>query len=215
MERAIAALRDQLEAYIALYPAFRDSLVPIEPLPMAPPIALDMHRAAEATGVGPLAAVAGAMAEHAAMWAVGEGHRDVIVENGGDVFLHSVHAAYVSLYAGTSSLAHRVAFLVPEDRMPLAICSSSGVMGHSRSFGAADLVSVVAKSAAVADAAATAICNRVKTAGDIEPTLAVAMDLVGVDGVLIVVDGKIGMIGDLPELVRQDDSAADRKITKS
>jgi uncharacterized protein len=182
---------------------------------MAPPIALDMHRAASAAGVGPLAAVAGAIAEHAAMSGVGEGDEDVIVENGGDVFLYSSFPANVSLYAGTTTLAHNLAFAVSEDRMPLAICSSSGVMGHSRSFGAADLVSVVARNAALADAAATALCNRVKTVADIEPTLAAAMDIVGVDGVLIVVDGKIGLTGDLPELVRQDDTSADQKITKS
>ena len=104
---------------------------------------------------------------------------------------------------------------IPSRTFPLAMCSSSGVMGHSRSFGKADLVTVAAKKASLADAAATALCNRIQSADDIQEVLEEAQRITGLEGVLIAVEDKVGMVGDLPEVVRQGDSGADGKITRS
>ena len=215
VEDAIVTLRLQLETYIDIHPAFKESLLPVDPIPGAPPIAVDMHAAALAAGVGPLAAVAGAMAEHAVRTALDAGDADVVVENGGDIFLAATGDITVSLYAGDSPLAHSIAFLVRRERMPLAVCSSSGTMGHSMSFGSADLVTVVAQNAALADAAATALCNRVRGVDRIEGVLDEGMKISGVAGVLIVKDDRIGVIGELPEIVKQKDPGADGKITRS
>ncbi len=219
----IIRLRLQLEAYIDVYPDFRDSLVPIEPVSAAPPIALEMHRAAELARVGPLAAVAGAIAEYSARAGVrvaapaakNAGERNVIVENGGDIFIISSRETVVSLFAGVTPVSQHLAFRVPSSRCHLAVCSSSSVMGHSRSFGNADLVTVVAGQGALADAVATALCNQVRSIEDIDRILEKGAEIAGVEGILIAIGDRVGMIGNLPELVRQDDPEAEAKITKS
>jgi ApbE superfamily uncharacterized protein (UPF0280 family) len=210
----IVSLRSRLEAYIDLFPDFMDSLVPVEPAPGAPEIALRMHRAAALTGVGPLAAVAGAIAEFAARAAVAAGEDEVIVENGGDVFIVSNRVRVVSLFAGVTALSQRLAFQLPPERCPVAVCSSSATMGHSMSFGKADLVTVVAADGALADAAATALCNRVQQSAHIDPALETGIEIPGVEGVLIVLGDRVGLIGDLPELVRNQDPQAPSKITR-
>lgn len=235
----IVKLRTQLEAYIDVYPEFKESLVPIKPGPSAPPIALQMHRAAELARVGPLAAVAGAIAEHSARAVLREirfrpekaVESRVIVENGGDIFIVAApedlrkearaespavaNLIVVSLFAGESAVSHHLAFRVSPDRIPLAICSSSSVMGHSKSFGRADLVTVVGREGALADAAATALCNQVRSARDIDLVLERGMEIPGVDGVLVAIGDRVGLIGDLPELIRRTDSCAETKITRS
>lgn len=215
----IVRLRLQLETYIDVYPDFKNSFIPVEPIAGAPPIALEMHRAAQLTGVGPLAAVAGAIAERAARAAVRaarrETERDVIVENGGDIFIISDREVVVSLYAGDTPLSQHLAFKIPPGDTPLAVCSSSATMGHSKSFGRADLVTVVAAHGALADAAATALCNKVRWSGDIDTVLESGIEIPGLKGILIVYGERVGMIGEIPELVRQRDPEAAAKITRS
>ena len=211
----IVSLRLQLEAYIDIFPDFKDSLIPIKPAANAPEIARRMHQAAELTGVGPLAAVAGAIAEFSAQAAAAAGERNVIVENGGDVFVITEKTRVISLFAGAASLSWQLAFEIPPKRSPLAVCSSSATMGHSRSFGKADLVTVVAEDGALADAAATALCNRVKTVEHIDQVLNDGIEIHGIQGILIVLGDRVGMIGDLPELVRHHDSEAPGKISRN
>ena len=197
----IVILRGHIENYIAKYPLFGKSLKPLEPTDDAPSVVGDMIAGSKAAGVGPMAAVAGAIAQHAAEAAISAGAAEAIVENGGDIFLQCNRDTIVSLHTGTISIGNRVAFRIPPSVSPVSVCSSSGAMGHSMSFGSADLVTVVSENAALADAAATALCNVVSTMEDIEPALEKGMAIEGVMGVLIVVDEKIGMIGDLPELI--------------
>ena len=211
----IKRLRLQLEAYIDIYPDFKDSLIPIKSTRYAPEIALRMHRAAELTGVGPLAAVAGAIADFSAHAAFTAGEQNVIVDNGGDVYIISERETVVSLFAGDTPLSQQLAFKISPERTPVAICSSSATMGHSKSFGKADLVTVVATDGALADAAATALCNRVRAQEHINPVLESGIEIPGLDGILIVLGEHVGMIGDLPELVRQHDSEAESKITRN
>jgi ApbE superfamily uncharacterized protein (UPF0280 family) len=136
------------------------------------------------------------------------------VENGGDIFLASFEEAVVGLFAGAGSLRDALAFVVKPAEMPLSICSSSSTMGHSLSFGNCDLATVVAGSGALADAAATFACNSVKEAGDMEPALDAVMRIHGVRGALIVKGEKIGLAGDLPRLVKNNDRSLRRKITR-
>jgi len=147
--------------------------------------------------------VAGATAQLAAEAGLAAGAREAIVENGGDIYLLLDETAVtVGLYAGAGALGGRVAMSVKPGDTPLALCSSSGKMGHSYSMGACDLATVAACDAALADAAATRAANGVRDVDDIDRAVNEIMVIQGVQGVLIVKDDRVGMAGKLPELVR-------------
>jgi uncharacterized protein len=212
----VVRLRAVLEAYIVRHPDFVTSLVPIALLAGAPEIARRMAAAGEAAGVGPMAAVAGAIAQMAGEAALGAGAAEAIVENGGDNYLASPRPVTVALYAGAPGvqpLGGRLAMRVVAARMPLAICSSSGLMGHSLSLGRCDLATVIARDAALADAAATLAGNSVTSEADIGPALETVMCVAGVSGVLIIKGGRVGLAGDVPELVRNADAGAAAKVS--
>jgi ApbE superfamily uncharacterized protein (UPF0280 family) len=173
-----------------------------------------MQAASAATGVGPMAAVAGTMAQLAVEAARAEGAREAIVGNGGDILLFSPETATVALYAGNNPLSGKLAFRVTPERMPLAICSSSSLMGHSLSFGDCDLATFAAPDAALADAVATLACNLVNSAEDIPRVLERITALSGISGVLIIKADKAGRSGDLPELIRPSDPSLLEKISQ-
>jgi len=194
--------RRLLEDYIAQHPEFRSALEPIDLLRDAPAVAQRMARAARLVGVGPMAAVAGAMAQCAAEAALKAGVPEVIVENGGDIYLQAAAPVTIGLDAGATQLGDRLAFALLAAETPLAICSSSGKMGHSMSLGQCDLATVVARDAALADAAATDAANRVRASADVDAALERIVAIEGIDGVLIVKDDRIGLAGRLPRLVK-------------
>jgi uncharacterized protein len=198
----IVRQRRILEEYIAQDPAFKTTLVPIDLRADAPEIARRMAWAARRAGVGPMAAVAGAMAQVAAEAALAAGAREAIVDNGGDIYLKAVEPVLVTLGTGTAKLADRLALAVQPQETPISICSSSGKMGHSMSFGLCDLATIVAKDAALADAAATEAGNLVKTIDDVDAALERIMRIEGVDGVILVKDERVGLAGHLPRLVK-------------
>jgi ApbE superfamily uncharacterized protein (UPF0280 family) len=198
----IVRQRRILEEYIARHPDFHLSLEPLELLAGAPDVAQSMARAARLVGVGPMAAVAGAMAQFAGRAALDAGAREVIVDNGGDIYICAVEPVIIGLKTGTADLGDRLAFSLKANDTPISICSSSGKMGHSMSLGECDLATVVAKDAALADAAATAAANLVKNVDDIDQALENISAIEGVDGVMIVKDARIGLAGKLPPLVR-------------
>lgn len=192
--KAILECRTSLEKYIEHHPNF---LTALEPLPVAedaPQMVREMAQAAQGVGVGPMAAVAGAIAE-------GVGRKlmalspEVIVENGGDIFLHIRKRRTVGVYAGDSPFTGRLALLIEPEETPLGICTSSGTVGPSVSFGRADAVIVLSPSAALADAAATAIGNLVREAGDIPKGIAFSQGIAGLRGVVIIKGDRIGVWG--------------------
>jgi len=186
--------RGAIETYIRSHPRFATSLEPVEAHEDAPDIAKDMGRAAAAAGVGPLAAVAGAIAE-----AVGHDllqfSDEVIVEYGGDSFLSSHCRRTVGLYAGRSVLTGKLALLIEPEDSPLGICTSSGSFGHSLRFGAADACTVLARSATFADAVATSLANRLRTASDLGGVLTASRIPEGVTGVVAVIGGRVAVWG--------------------
>jgi len=198
----IVRQRHVLEDYLDRHPAFRRSLEPVAPLADAPEVARRMARAARLVGVGPMAAVAGAMAQCAAEAGLRAGAPEAVVENGGDVYLQAVRPVVVGLYAGLGELADRLAFSLRPADTPISICSSSGKMGHSTSLGDCDLAVVVAKDAALADAAATLAANLVRRDADVGPAMKRVADIAGIDGVMIVKNDRVGLAGRLPELVK-------------
>lgn len=194
--------RGILDDYLRRHPEFKHSFAPIELRAGAPEIAQRMAHAAQLAGVGPMAAVAGAMAQYAAEAALCAGAAEVIVDNGGDIYLRTVAPVVVSLGTGTTGLADRLAFAIEPDETPISICSSSGRMGHSTSLGQCDLATVVAKDAALADAAATQAANLVRTADDIAAALERIAGIEGIGGVVIVKDDRIGLAGHMPRLTK-------------
>lgn len=193
--------RNQLENYIARQPEFQSSLQPLPLDRLAPPLVQAMYRAAAAAEVGPMAAVAGAIAEWVGLGLLAEhGLTEIVVENGGDIYLKRQTEATVAIFAGASPLSHRVGIRLLAGQTPLGVCTSSATVGHSLSLGQADAVTVLAPSTALADAVATRVGNETKEDRDINRALAVAAAIDGVRGVVIIRGEMMGAWGDL-ELV--------------
>jgi ApbE superfamily uncharacterized protein (UPF0280 family) len=195
-QNAVFSFRQQLKTHISRFPEFASTLEPLTLQTDAPPLIREMLKAACLAQVGPMASVAGALAEQ-----VGRNLLDhttqVIVENGGDIFLKVSRDISVGIYAGNSPLSNKLAVKIPSASTPLGVCTSSGTVGHSLSFGRADAVTVIAGSTALADAAATAVGNRVKEAADIEHGLDIVQQFEGIAGTLIIVDDRFGVWGEI------------------
>jgi ApbE superfamily uncharacterized protein (UPF0280 family) len=188
-------LRHQLEEYIKANPLFQTSLVPLPEDPRAPKVVKEMLVASQKAGVGPMAGVAGAVAEFVGRELLAS-TPEVVVENGGDIFMQSSAERKIGVYAGTSPLNMKVGLRIPPERTPLGICTSSGTVGHSMSFGKADAVCVISPSGALADAAATALGNRVQGKRDIERVLEEGRKISGVEGMVIIVGEALGVWGE-------------------
>ncbi|WP_028575164.1 UPF0280 family protein [Desulfonatronovibrio hydrogenovorans] len=154
-------IRSQIKNYIFLHPEFGASLSPVQVRATAPDIIRNMAQAAELFNVGPMAAVAGAVAQDIADYLARE-NQEVLVENGGDIFIRSQKDRVVGLLPHPHEPLN-LGLAVRKDQTPCSVCSSSASIGHSLSLGKGDLVAVMANSGAVADAAATAICNLLQT----------------------------------------------------
>jgi ApbE superfamily uncharacterized protein (UPF0280 family) len=191
--------RTRLEEYINSHESFLTTLQPYPEDPFAPPIIKTMIEMTKRAGVGPMASVAGAIAQF-----VGEGllqwTDQVIVENGGDIFLKTDRPATVSIHAGESPLSEKFGLKIPTHQMPLGICSSSGTIGHSLSMGVADLVCTIASSAVLADGASTALCNRLKNKKDLEEVPHWAEEIPGIMGGIAIMGDSMIPWGDV-ELV--------------
>jgi len=192
--------RRLLEHYIRKHPEFLNSMTPLKVDPDAPALIHVMSEAGAKAGVGPMAAVAGAVAEYVGRELLKES-KEVIVENGGDIFLASEKDRILAVFAGNSSFSQRVGIRVKPEETPLGVCTSSGTVGHSISFGKSDGVTVLSSSAALADAAATAAGNLVQNPRDIQKALDFLASIPGVLGGLIIVEEKMGAWGKV-ELLR-------------
>ncbi len=191
--------RHQIEAYITAHPEFATTLTPQQEDPYAPPIVKGMIAATKGINVGPMASVAGAIAQYVANGLL-QLTDQVIVENGGDIFLSTKRPATVSIFAGSSPVSEKIGLEISVRQMPLGVCSSSAKVGHSLSLGIADVCCLLSPSAALADGAATALGNRVKRKKDLETVAAWADRIEGIVGGVVIVDDRIAVWGDI-ELV--------------
>ena len=192
--RLVLKYRHQLERYIERYPSFLTSLEPLPVAEAAPLIVRQMAAAAQTAGVGPMASVAGAIAEFVGN-ELAAFSPEIIVENGGDIYLKILSKRVVGIYAGNSPLSGKIGLEINGEETPLGICTSSGTVGHSLSYGKADAVIVLSKSATLADAAATAIGNLINQPADINKGIEFAKDMKGISGVVIIKDDNIGFWG--------------------
>ncbi len=195
-EKSLLHHRTLLENYIKKNPQFLTSLLSLPEDNLAPAIARDMLVKSSTCGVGPMASVAGAVAQFVGQDLLNLA-QTLIIENGGDIFLKAKNALTVSVFAGESPLSHKVNFKVEPKKTPLGICTSSATVGPSLSFGKADAVCVISPSATLADAAASAIGNKVKNKNDIKKALDFGMKIKGVNGIIIIMGSKMGASGDI------------------
>ncbi len=190
----ILHLRADLEYYIDQHPEFRTSFVPLNLLPGAPGLAMIMAQAAYQAGVGPMAAVAGAFAQ-----AVGEKLRpqvqEIIIENGGDIYLDSQKDRLISVFAGRSKFSNNIGIRLKAEDSPMGICTSSGTVGPSISLGRADAVVILGTNTALADAVATGAANLVQKQEDLMKAVEFANTIKGITGVLAIKDDKMAAWG--------------------
>jgi ApbE superfamily uncharacterized protein (UPF0280 family) len=194
--KLVLKYRGLIERYIERHPAFLSSLEPLPVTSDAPLIVKTMLEAASKVGVGPMASVAGAIAEFVGTELV-TFSPEVIIENGGDIYLKSLSPRIIGIYAGKSSLTGKIGLEIGGKDTPLGVCTSSGTVGHSLSFGRADAVAVLSPSATLADAAATAIGNLIKQPDDIPRGIEVAQGIAGLKGLVIIIGEKIGIWGEI------------------
>jgi len=183
-----------IEEYIRHHPGFAVALRPFPVVDDAPDIVREMAASGEKVGVGPMAAVAGAIAEKVGRELLNLSP-EVLVENGGDIFLKTLKKRRVGIYTGKPPFDGRIALEIKAGETPLGICTSSGTVGHSLSFGSADAVIVLSTCTALADAAATAIGNIIRGKADIDSGTAFAREIEGLSGVAIIKDDRMALWG--------------------
>lgn len=192
--------RSHLKNHIADHPVFLTSLKPLLKDPSwthkEDGLLIKMSEAAEKAGVGPMAAVAGAISEELGLALQARyPNMEVMVENGGDIYLSAQEDWIVGVFAGNHPLSSLLNIRISKELMPLGICTSAGTVGPSLSFGKADAVVILSKDTALADAVATATGNLVSSKEDIQKAINYAKEIEGVMGVLIAVEDGFGVWG--------------------
>ena len=193
----IKELRIRLDEYILSEPFFKKSLKPFQPSENTPIEAKEMAAAAEKAGIGPMSAVAGLFARE-----VGEtllqnfSIEEMVIENGGDIFVVLKSELVLSVFAGESPLSERIGLVIPSEKSKLGICTSAGTVGPSLSFGKADAVVVICEDVLLADAFATAFGNKVKSTNDVEKVINQSEKYPEIISMLIVCEDKVGIRGD-------------------
>lgn len=201
-KESIKQNRQELEIYIRANPKFLHTLKPIPP-PETPRVAKMMAEAAEKAGVGPMAAVAGAIADLAVEAIINAGCEVAVVEDGGEISAQSNVPVDVAVAAGEEPLSKRFGFRLTE--FPIGVATSSGRFSHALSFGDAEAATVFCKNATLADAVATTVGNVVKgedATAAIKTGINAGIQIAGVEGILIIYKGKVGMAGKIPDMIK-------------
>ena len=209
LKRHIHSLRSDLKNYITKN---QDFLLSIEPLELTdedlPLIVKTMHESSLKADVGPMACVAGAISELSLKYLIENDSKNSIVENGGDIALTNEKTVLCGIYSNNKVLGNKIAFEIKPQKK-LGICTSSGKIGHSISFGQADSVTVISKSPSTSDGLATRIANDAvgETAEDkVSNALETSENYKEFfKGVLIISDDSIGTVGKLPKIVETNE----------
>ncbi len=210
LKQYIFKIRQELKRYISKNPDF---LLSIEPLKYngenLSEIVLKMYESSTKADVGPMACVAGTISEMSLNFLIDNGSTYSIVENGGDIALINDREVLCGIYSNNQVLGNNIAFKIKSRKKPLGICTSSGKIGHSISFGSSDSVSVISKSPSLADGLATRIANEVNGENS-EDKVSNALECAEnykefFDGVLIISGENVGTIGKLPKIVESDE----------
>jgi hypothetical protein len=202
----IQSIRADLKTHISHNRDFLLSLEPVRPKEddLAQIVEM-MYTSSELCDVGPMACVAGTISEMSLDYLIGLDSKYSIVENGGDIALINDRKVLCGIYSSNEVLGNEIAFEIKSRKEPLGICTSSGKIGHSISFGSSDSVTVISKSPSLADGLATRIANDVN-GNTCEDKVTNALNTADsyrelFEGVLIISDGNVGTSGRLPKLV--------------
>lgn len=199
-EQKVIEIRSIIKEHIQSNPKFEKSLKPVKLKKNIHPVIEKMIIAGIKAGVGPMASVAGCISQELGNYLL-KFSKEVIIENGGDVFISSENEFTTGIYSGKDSpFSNKIGIKIKSDT-PLGICTSTGTFGHSLSFGKADAFCVISEDAYIADAFATSLCNKVKNENDIEHVLDLAKNHNEILGAIVIYKDKIGAFGNL-ELVR-------------
>ncbi|HPJ37809.1 MAG TPA: UPF0280 family protein [Spirochaetota bacterium] len=204
-EHACRSLREIIRNHITIQPDFLSSLTPLKRIHDVPDIIFSMYTASEGAQVGPMASVAGAIAEFTGR--ICKVHsEEIIIENGGDIWLSIKEPVLISIYSGRSDFKNGLYLrILPEDT-PMGICTSSGTVGHSLSFGKAESVSILSRDTSLADAVATAACNMVQTEDYIQRAVEYSLSVQGITGAVIIKGNKLAAMGNVEFVDHTDNS---------
>jgi len=158
----IRVQRMELITYITQHPSFRDALIPYPVATEAPRVVKLMVESTDRFEVGPMAAVAGVLADLAVETMRSVDAKVAIVENGGEIAAWSEEPFTIALHIGANPLSNSLGFQVAPSDCPIGIATSSASVGSALSFGEADSVTIFTNTAGIADGAATAVCNSVQ-----------------------------------------------------
>ena len=194
--KLVRKYRAGIEKYIKNNPAFLTTFKPYKIKDTAPEIVKRMVTETEKAGVGPMASVAGAIAEFVGFDLL-KSSDEIIIENGGDIFVKTLKPRIIGIYAGKSKFSGKIGLEIKPESTPLGICTSSGTVGHSLSFGKTDATIVIANSSSLADACATAVGNIVRDPESLVKGTDFAKSIKGIKGMIIIINNKISIWGDI------------------
>ena len=200
---AIKAARAEIERKIRRDDFFLTTLEPYSPGDDDGRVIHRMCEASNMAGVGPMATVAGTIAQEAMEAMASEGCTHGWVDNGGDIALLLESAGTVEIFSEPDSRSACALELEPTDTI-IGICTSSGRLGHSISLGNSDAAVAIADNAILADALATAIGNRVAGADSLKTCFDPFKEIKGFIAGLAMIDGSVSIHGRLPRLVEID-----------
>ena len=196
MMNKIRQYRKDIEDYIKKDNKFLTSLIPIEVDKGAPYIIKDMAKASKIAGVGPMAAVAGAIAQYLGK-DLSVQCNEIIIENGGDIFLKTKKNRSIGVFAGGSPFSKKIQIQIEPKEYSLGICTSSGTVGHSLSFGKSDATIIIAKTATLADALATRVGNIIQDVDSLKGAVEFLKKIDGVKGALLIIGSSMCVWGDI------------------
>ena len=198
IEEEVKKQREILERYIKIHPEFYFSFSPVEVESNEEIIKL-MSLSSKLTKTGPMASVAGAIAE-----IIGRKFlplsEEIFIENGGDIFLNLKNEVKIGIYAGKSPFSMKIGIKIKKEN-PVGIATSSGTVGHSFSYGDADAVTVISNSSAFSDGAATYFGNLIKGKIDKELIEREINDFPFIEGMLIIREKELFVWGKI-ELIK-------------
>ena len=192
----LVEMRRSMDAYLLMDPAYKTALTPYDAGLEAPAILKEMSKVSHKTGIGPMSAVAGAVALRVANFIKQQyGVKEVIVENGGDIYAEAHSDMDIAVFAGQSPLSEKIGLHIPAADFPLGICTSSGTVGPSLSLGRADAVMIVCRDVLLADSYATAMANRIRTVNDLQPVIDRIQNNPDILGSIAVKDDRLAICG--------------------
>jgi len=192
----VVQLRSEMEAYLLNDPVFGKTFEPHPVEPNAPEIVRWMADAANRAGVGPMASVAGAFSEMVGRHLMQQFEiQEIVIENGGDIFLKINRNLLMSVYAGSSPLSGKIGIEIPALESPLGVCTSAGTVGPSVSLGKTDGTMIICRNTALADALATTFGNLVQSPGDVQKVTQQTERFPEILSAVIICRDKIGIRG--------------------